>query len=302
MNIGSEGAAWQRAIILVVVAVMMFSLLDTVGKYLVRSYPVPMIAWARYFFHLATFGVLVIFTHRSVAVRTKRLPLHILRGLLLVGVTLFFIAALAHIPLADATAISFVTPLLVTALSVVILREKVGWSRWLAVALGFSGVLAIVRPGAGVADWGAAYAIGMALCYAFYQIATRAIGRTEHSVTSMFYLALVGTIATSAVVPFFWMWPAPIDLALMALAGILGGGGHFLLIQALRYAEASLIAPLFYVQIVFATAISVLFFGDMPDGWVISGSALIVCAGLWSWAHERTTRRGKVSAKETPFR
>jgi len=202
-----------------------------------------------------------------------------------------FIAALAHISLADATAIGFIAPILVVPLSALVLGEKVGWHRWTAVMLGFVGVLVIVRPAGGAMNVGMAYALGMALCYASYHIATRSLGRTEPAVTSMFYLALAGTVSTSLVVPFFWAWPAPADLLWMILTGLLGGGGHFLLIQALRYAEASLLAPLFYLQLIYAGSIGFIAFGEVPDAWTISGSVLIAAAGLWVWMRERAHRR-----------
>ncbi|MCC7016121.1 MAG: DMT family transporter [Rhodospirillales bacterium] len=291
MTAGSSGGAWRRAFVLVTLAVLMLTVLDATVKYLVRIYPLPMVSWARYFFHLATFGAWILATHRAVAVRTRRLPLQIVRGLLLVAMTFLFIAALGRLPLADATAINFLSPIVVTALSALVLRETVGWHRWLAVIVGFAGVLIIVRPDADVVNWGALLALGATFFFALYQIATRALAPTDPAVTTMFYTALVGTAATSLIVPFFWAMPTAADFGLMVVAGVMGGGGHFLLIHAYRHAEASLVAPLFYVQIVFATGFGYVAFGETPDVWTLAGAALIILGGLWIWSRERRAPR-----------
>ncbi len=287
----APGTSWQRAFILVTLAVLMLTVLDATVKYLVRIYPLPMVSWARYFFHLATFGAWILATHRSVAVRTRRLPLQVVRGLLLVAMTFLFIAALGRLPLADATAINFLSPIVVTALSALVLRETVGWHRWLAVCVGFVGVLIIVRPGADVVNWGALLALGATFFFALYQIATRALAPTDPAVTTMFYTALVGTAATSLIVPFFWATPTSADFALMVVAGVMGGGGHFLLIHAYRHAEASLVAPLFYVQIVFSVAFGFIAFDETPDTWTLAGATLIILGGLWIWSRERRDPR-----------
>lgn len=291
MTAGVPAGTWRRALALVTLAVLMLSGLDASVKYLGQSYPLPMVAWARYFFHFATFGIWILATRGAVAVRTRRLGLQIVRALLLVAMTYLFIAALVLLPLADATAINFLTPLVVTALSAIVLGETVGWRRWMAVSVGFVGVLIIVRPDADVVNWGALLALGATFFFALYQIATRALAGTDLAVTTMFYTAFVGAAATTVIVPFFWATPTPVDFALMVLAGVTGGGGHFLLIHAYRYAEASFIAPLFYVQIVFSVALGYVVFGEMPDMWTFAGAALIILGGLWIWSRERRASR-----------
>ncbi len=291
MTAGAPAGTWRRALVLVTLAVLMLTMLDASVKYLVQSYPLAMVSWARYFFHLVTFGAWILATHRSVAVRTRRLSLQIVRALLLVVMTFLFIAALGQMPLADATAINFLSPVVVTALSAIVLGEAVGWHRWLAVSVGFVGVLIIIRPGTDVINWGALLALAATFFFALYQIATRALASTDLAATTMFYTALVGTAATTAIVPFFWAMPTPVDIGLMALSGVMGGGGHFLLIHAYRHAEASLIAPLFYVQIVFSVAFGYVAFDETPDAWTFAGAALIILGGLWIWWRERHERR-----------
>ncbi|WP_142847935.1 DMT family transporter [Telmatospirillum sp. J64-1] len=278
--------------LLVLTAVFIFAVLDTITKYLSADYPVVMIAWGRYFFHFVTIGLGTLLLQGQAAWRTRRLKLHVLRAGMLVAVTLLMMSALARIPLADATAIAFVTPLLVILFSVLLLREKVGPHRWTAVALGLAGVLVILRPGAGLIDPGALFALGMTVCYAGYQITTRVLSATESSITTLFYTALVGVAVMSLLVPFHWRWPDLEGWGLMVVLGVLGGGGHLLLIQALRLLPASAVAPLTYSQIVFATILGLVVFGHLPDLWTFVGAAMITAGGLWSWYRERirTTR------------
>lgn len=280
---GTLAGREARGVALILLAVLCFAVLDATTKTLGREYPVAQVAWSRYFFHLLIFTPITWWQYRGAIVRTRRPGLHILRAMLLVSVTVLFVAALVHVPLAAATALSFITPLLVTVLSVLFLNEKVGLQRWAAVALGFLGVLIITRPGFGAVHWASFLVVAMALCYAGYQLTTRALNTTELPVTTLFYTAAVGTVATSLPLPFVWEWPTPSGWLLMVLVGILGGGGHFLLIVALRYASPATVAPVTYVQLVYAALLGWLVFGDAPDGWTVVGAALIAAGGLWTW-------------------
>jgi drug/metabolite transporter (DMT)-like permease len=291
MTASGSADNWRRAFVLVTLAVLMLSVLDATMKYLVHHYSLPMAAWGRYFFHLASFGLWILAAYGPIAVRTRRLPLQIVRALLLVAMTFLFVAALGLLPLADVTAINFLSPIVVTALSATVLRESVDWRRWLAVLVGFAGVLVIVRPGGEAVNWGALLALGATFFFALYQIATRALAPTDAAATTLFYTALVGTVATSLIVPFFWVAPTVSDSALMVMAGVMGGGGHYLLIHAYRHAQASLIAPIFYVQIVFSAAFGFVLFDEVPDLWTGVGAALIILGGLWIWSQERRAKR-----------
>lgn len=296
-----------RGIFYIILALVFISVLDATAKYLVRDYPVPMVTWTRYLFHLLTFGVATLLMLGGRAMHTRRPGLHIVRGLLLVAMTLLFITATSLIPLAEATTISFITPLLVTAASALFLGERVGLHRWLSVVVGFIGVLVVIRPGGSIVLSGALFAIGMAFCYAFYQIATRSLNRTENPWTTLLYTAVIGTVVSSAFVPFYWATPDTKGLTLMVITGILGGFGHFFIIKALQHAEASLLAPVFYVQIIYAIIIGYIVFGDLPDAWSIVGVALITGAGLWAWHRQRLHEKDRtpdslpteLAAKET---
>ncbi len=281
--VGREG----RGIALLLLAVLCFSLLDATSKTLAQDYAVAQVAWARYFFHLLIFTPLTWWHYGAATAHTRRLGLHVVRAALLVAVTVLFITALVYVPLADATALSFVTPLLVTILSVLLFKERIGRHRWAAALVGFLGVLIIIRPGAGVAHWASFLVLAMALCYAFYQLATRSLNRTELPATTLFYTAVVGTALTALSLPFVWQWPTPSDWLLMALLGVLGGAGHLILIVALRFASPAMIAPFMYVQLLYATGWGWLLFDQIPDGWTAVGATLIAVAGLWTWWRER---------------
>jgi len=169
----------------------------------------------------------------------------------------------------------------------VILKEKVGIRRWLAVMVGFVGVLIIIRPGAGVLQWAALLPIIMAVFYAFYLIVTRLIRDSADPLNALFYTALVGALAASLVVPFHWQTPTPFDGMLMAGTGVFGALGHYALIKAYEISEASAVAPFAYSELIWATLGGYLAFGDIPDAWTFSGAAAIIGSGLYVLHRER---------------
>ena len=274
-------------IALLLLTVTTFTCLDTTAKYLTRSLPVAEIVWARYVFHTALLVLALPFLGGSPRLRTRRLGLQVVRSLFLLLATAFFFSSLKYLQLVEAASIGFVSPLIVTALSVPILGERVGPRRWAGVGAGFLGVLIITRPGMGVMHWAAALPLGMAFFYACYQVATRGLSSTDHTVTTLFYTAAVGAAVTSLVVPFFWVWPAPGEWMLMGLLGVFGGTGHLLLIRAFRYAEASLLAPFNYFTIVTSTAAGYLVFRQLPDAWTFAGAGVVIASGLYVFQRER---------------
>ena len=212
-------------ILFLLATVFTFAFMEAVVKVLGQRYPVPQIVWARYVFHLLLLLPLLVRVGPARLLATRRLGLQIGRSALLFTMTLLFFGAVSLMPLADATAILFAAPLLLTALSVPMLGEHVGPRRWLGIVVGFGGVLLIVRPGAGVWDWVAALPLAAAVVYALFQIVTRIASRTEDALTTLFYTALVGAVCMSLAVPFFWVPPSPSDWGLMVLIGLLGGVG-----------------------------------------------------------------------------
>ena len=305
MSVGSDAPALPRpekarqatrtaaGIGLTILAIGLFTVMDTIGKGLSARYPVPQVVWARYFFQ---FGWMLLLIPRIGAiglVRTTRLGMNLVRGFLLAVATLFMFTAISFVPLADAYTITFIAPLLITIFSIPLLGERVGWRRWSAVIAGFVGVLIVIRPGIGMPHWALALPLVTAVGFALYQILTRKVAGTpgETSVAMLFYLASVGAAVMTALVPFFWRTVAPFDWLPMAAMGLLGGLGHLILIRALTIAPASLLAPFVYTQIVWALVLGYLVFGDLPNVWMLLGGAVIVASGLYVFYREAVLGR-----------
>jgi drug/metabolite transporter (DMT)-like permease len=213
------------------------------------------------------------------------------RSLAVVLSSAFFVGAIKFIPLADATAINFVAPLLVTALSAPLLGEKVGVRRWTAVAIGFLSVLIIIRPGPGMAHWAVLLPLIGAFCYAFYQIATRMLAGVDSWQTTTVYSGVVGLVATTALLPFAWRAPDWLGWLSFVGLGVLGSASHLLLIRAFALAPASTLSPFGYVQLIWALVAGVVVFGNVPDLWTLLGAALIAGSGLYVLARESYLRR-----------
>ena len=271
-----------RGPLLVVVAVGIFAIMDTIAKYLARSYPVSGVVWARYAANLVV--LLVFFAARGDLrrLRTARPGLQVMRGLLLAGASLLYFTSLTVLPLAEAAAIGFVMPLFLAVLAVPMLGERMDGARFVAVLVGLAGAMVIVRPGAAVFTPYALLPVGMALCNALYQILTRKVAGVEHPLTSLVWGALVGTVLLAFALPFAWVTPTnPWHWVLLAIIGVLASVGHFTLIRAYDYASATGLAPFFYTQLVWVMLLGWLVFGDFPDGWSLLGMGIIVASGLY---------------------
>jgi drug/metabolite transporter (DMT)-like permease len=284
----------QRGILLMVAAVGIFTLMDTIAKYLSRWYPVAGITWARYAINLAL--LLAWFAARGELrrLRTARPGIQLARGVLLAAATLLYFTSISVLPLADAAAIAFVLPLFVAALAVPMLGERLDLPRLLAIAAGLAGALIIVRPGSTLFTFYALLPMAMALCNALYQILTRKVAGVEHPLTSLVWGAIVGAVLLSAIAPFAWVTPDhPGHWALLGVIGLLASVGHYLLIKAYDYANATLLAPYVYTGLVWAMLLGLAVFGDLPDGWSLAGMAVIAASGLFLAGRQRVTvRRG----------
>jgi drug/metabolite transporter (DMT)-like permease len=280
-----------RGILLVMSAVFMFSSMDTIAKYVLRSYPLPPLIWARYAVHMMFMVLLLAPRMGWDLVRTAHPWLQILRGLLLVVSTGFFYLSLTYLPLAEAAAITFVGPVLVTALSGPMLGERIAPRQWVAVGLGFLGVLIIIRPGGGLLTPTAVFPLCSALAFSLYQILTRRIVGRENPMTTLFYTALVGAAVTSLGLPFAWHTPALWQVPFIIAIGLLGGFGHFLLIRAVTQASPSALAPFIYVQLIWSTLLAFIVFGEFPNSGSLLGMLVIVSAGLLAIDWKRLRQR-----------
>jgi len=278
----TDAAHRLRGIVLFLIALLLFAALDATAKYLSAVFAVPLLVWARYMVHCVFMLATVAPSLGRELVITRHPWQLTVRALLLVGVTLFGQLALKTMPLAETTALVFVTPLLVALLASPMLGERVSRRAWLATLAGFAGVLLIARPGGAMSGSGVVYALGAALCYALYQIMTRQLAASEHPLRLLFTTALGGTVAMSFALFTHWdgTLPTGTQAVLIASLGLYGGVGHFLLIRAFREAPVSTLSPLLYVQLIWATLLGVLVFSHLPDTLALAGMVIIGASGL----------------------
>ncbi|MCK9285736.1 MAG: DMT family transporter [Rhodocyclaceae bacterium] len=266
-----------RGIVLLLLAIVCFASLDVIVKYLSTHVPLLVMVWFRYAIHCLLMIVLLGPTMGRSLLRTKRPWALTMRGLTLIATTVLGMAAFRAMPLAETTAIIFLSPLIVSIAAGPLLGERIGVERWIAVAAGFSGVLLIARPGSGITTAGVLFGLGTAACYSIYQLHTRMLADSENTYALVFFTALTGTAVVSAGMPFYWH-PFSVDgfdSALLIAMGMLGGGGHLLLTRAFRHAPASTLAPFLYVQLAWATFFGWLFFDHLPDAFAIAGMVVI---------------------------
>jgi drug/metabolite transporter (DMT)-like permease len=280
-----------RGILMMCFAVACFATMNTFVKDLrAEAFPIIEIIWGRYFFH--TVLILVLFPRRiPTLLAGSDKGLQIVRSVLVLLATACMFVAVGFMPLADAVAITFIAPLLITALSVPFLGEKVGVRRWIAVFVGFAGMLVIIRPGGGLFQPAALLPIGVTVFYAFYQIITRLISHRTDPINTVFYTAIVGGVSMTAIVPFFWQAPTAAQWASLVAAGCLGGIGHWAIIIAYQRSEAPLVAPFAYTELIWATILGLAVFGDFPDTWTFVGAAIIAASGIYIIQREGAGRR-----------
>ena len=263
--------------------------MDALGKYLQQTLPTMQVVWGRFFFHALILAVLLsVMSHRRQHCRPRRLGLQLLRSALLLGVTLFLYTAIRSGSLADATAILFFAPVLVTVLAGVLLHEPIDARKWIAVAMGFVGVLVLVRPGLMGFQPSQLYALVAALSLAGYFVLTRYLHAHDSEWSTIIYTPVVGTLVTSLVMLFVWHTPTTVELLLLTVMGLIGGSGHFLLIWAFHRASASALSPLLNSQLLVAAFYSAWLFNDRLELWFYIGSALIIGAGLLVSARKRS--------------
>lgn len=277
-----------RGIALVVAATFLFASHDGLSKFLGGIYPVIMVVWARYVVHTLLMAGIFMPQAGLRVLRTRRPLLQTLRALSLLSTSLLFTAGLQYLPLAEATSVNFLAPVLVTALSAPLLKERVTLGQWLAVVMGFIGVLVVVHPGGAMFTPAILFPFGSALGFCFYQLLTRILAAHDSPTTSNFYAGLCNTLIMSALVPFFWQTPQWQHVLLMLALGGCGMTAHLLLTKAFRHAAPALLAPFSYCQIVFAGVLGLVVFGQVPGTTSIVGIAIICLSGLGAaWMQRR---------------
>jgi drug/metabolite transporter (DMT)-like permease len=263
------------------------TLLDTAGKLLaLTGYHVVVIAWARYtlntIFMAATIAPLYRRRTGKSILESTQPRLQIIRAITLLSSTMIFFSVLKIVPLAEGTAMNFCAPLIVLVASPWLLGERSHLSRWIAVAAGFVGMLIVVRPGGGIVPLGVALGIVSAMMFAAIAIMNRKLNQRDDPLVTLFYGGLIGMLASSALVPFFWSSHVPDfrEGLILASTGITSTLGHFLINSAYKHAEASLLTPFVYLQVVSATIMGWIVFGQLPDSLTVIGIAIICSSGI----------------------
>ncbi len=270
----------------------MFGGLDASGKFLLSQLAVMQIVLIRYAGGLIYSLGLIAWRGRFSAIHTARPLIQLTRGALLALATSVNFVALQYLQLDQAAAIMFSIPLIVCLLSVPLLAEQVGWRRYTAVAIGFIGVLVIIRPGFEGFHWAMLLIVLQATCAAFYMILTRKVSAYDRDETSLLFVGLVGTMAALPLGIANWQ-PLTADVAVpVILIGACGGLGHHLVIMAHRLAPAPVLAPFGYTHIIWMTLLGYLVFGDVPDGLTLLGAGIVIACGLFLLYRERQRREG----------
>jgi drug/metabolite transporter (DMT)-like permease len=284
-----------KGISLILASTIFLGASDVTAKYLSASLPSIEIAWIRFLVFALIMVPAMVPGSPLYAMHTGRLGLQLMRGAALLASSLLFISGLRFLPIAEASATGFVAPLFVTALSIVFLGERVGVRRWLATAVGLIGVLIILRPGTGAFHAAAFFPIVSALAWACTLIMTRMMSGKEAAITTMTYSSIAGVCILSMLVPLVWVAPSWHDVLFGVLIGVASTAGQWIVVLAFRYADASVLAPFSYTQLLWVSILGFLIFGEVPDIWTVVGAVFIVSSGLYT-AHRERARRSQLLA------
>ncbi len=287
-----------KGILLMALGMFLFSAVDTGAKFLTEDLHPFQIVWTRQLGLLAGAIFLIITSGRAI-LRTAHPRLQVLRGAVAAGSASLFIFAVSYVPLADAVAVSFVAPFMVTLMGALILREPVGIRRWAAVLIGFVGTLIVIRPGLGVVHPAAGLVILAAFFFAIRQIISRALSDTDKTGTTIVYTALVCSAILTLPLPFVWQTPNGQQIMILVGIAAIAGIAEVCVIKALEMAMAVVIAPVHYTLMIWGTFYGFLVFGQLPDFWTWTGAAIVVASGVYTLRREYVvSRRGAEVNKE----
>ncbi len=258
-----------------------FAVMDAIIKWLTADYSVAQVVALRSWFGLPLLCLFALYEGGLETLRTRRPLVHVGRYLLVLALSFSFFWALSQMKLVDAIAITFAAPIFITALSVPLLKEPVGLHRWVAISVGFCGVLIMLRPGIGVFQWAALVVLGSVVVYALLMITTRAFKSTESTAALMLYPQLGMSLTGIVLAPYFWVTPSLGDLGLFALAGLFGSVGVMCLTHAFRLGPAAVISPFEYSALIWATLLGFLLWGELPDAITLVGAGIVISSGLY---------------------
>lgn len=275
---------------LMVLAMCLMATMDATAKWLVEDYSIAQILLIRFAVYL---GVVLALAWRRgwlATVRSRQPGLQVLRSLVMLAEIVVFLWAFSLLPLADVHAIAAVSPLIAVALAALLLGERVGWRRWLAVAAGCAGVLVIMRPGSGIMGPAALVALLAAFLWALLQVLIRRVGLDDSIETTALWSAAIAFLILVFLAPFDWRPVAAGDWSMLVLGGLLGAACHLVLFRALQVAPASMLQPFAYALVVWAAVMGYVLFGEFPDIWTLAGIVIVVAGGLYAFSRERASR------------
>ncbi len=279
-------------IILMIIGIASFAIMDAIIKWLTADYPVSQVVSLRSWFGLPLLFLIALHSDGLAGFKTRRPLAHVGRFFLVLVLSFGFFWALSQMKLIDAVAITFAAPILIAALSVPMLQESVGLHRWVAIGVGFFGVIIMLRPGMGVFQWAGVVALGSVLSYSLLMITTRVLKSTETTATLLFYpqmgMSLIGALFT----PFYWVSPNLSDLGLFALTGVFGSVGVLCVTHAFRLAPVATISPFEYTALIWATLLGFMLWGELPDTYTVVGAVFVISSGLYI-IYRETIKNGR---------
>lgn len=288
----------MKGLVLMALGFFSFAACDVQAKYLTAHFPAVEIVWFR---QVGLFiGVLAMIALKGPGLLRSHLPgIQISRGLCAVVSSICFVWAVTYVPLADAVAVSFIAPFVVTLMSALVLREPVGIRRWIAVTIGFVGMLIVVRPGMGVVNPAILLVVAAACFFALRQVLSRSLAGADPVVTTVAYTSISATLVLSLALPFNWVTPETAHLWLVVAGlAVTAAVGEVLVIRALDIAQAVVVAPMHYSLILWSTFYGFVVFGDLPDQWTFLGCGIIVASGLYTLHRERLNAKAEREARK----
>ena len=283
---------------LVLLAMAILPLIDVCAKFLgQQGLPVPQMVWGRFLFGALFTLPFALATAGKAALVPVNPVFNSGRALFLILGTACFFFALKYLPIADTLAIYFVQPILITALSPFVLGETVGLRRWASVCIGFIGVLIIIRPGLHEINPGVVFALGAGTCSAFYILITRHLTGKANAIVTTFQTSAIGALGLTVLAPLYWIAPGHAQWLLLLLLGAIAIAGHYLITRAYDYAEASLLSPFNYTEMIMAVAAGWYFFGDFPDKWTFVGVIILIASAIYISWREHINHTKKVSSE-----
>jgi len=285
--------ATARAMLMMIVAMLALPGIDAIAKWLVGSVSSGQISWSRFFFQIILMSPILLKTRGPWL--TPTLWLHAARGAMIAFATLFFFSGLAWLPMADAIAIFFIEPLLVTLLSALFFGEAIHWRRISAISVGLVGALIIIRPTFSEVGFAALYPVAAAFCFSFYILLTRKLVSNEDPIRLQFFAGIFGCLVMSLALGYgsvsdvailAAVWPSQHEWLLLGALGLVATICHLLVTYAYRLASIGILAPFQYVEIIGATILGLVVFNDFPDATTWFGIAIIVGSGLYVFHRE----------------